>query len=35
VSLTVTSSNREAIALYERTGFTVAHRFFAYVWEGF
>ena len=35
VSLTVTSSNREAIALYERTGFTIAHRFFAYVWEGF
>jgi ribosomal protein S18 acetylase RimI-like enzyme len=35
VSLTVTASNRGAIALYERTGFEVAHRFDALVWEGF
>jgi ribosomal protein S18 acetylase RimI-like enzyme len=35
VSLTVTSSNREAIRLYERTGFTLRRQFSAYVWEGF
>ena len=35
VSLTVTSSNRDAVLLYERTGFVTRRRFFAYVWEGF
>ena len=35
VSLTVTAANREAITLYERTGFRVMHSFAAYVWEGF
>jgi ribosomal protein S18 acetylase RimI-like enzyme len=35
VSLTVTATNRSAILLYERTGFRVAHRFDALVWEGF
>jgi ribosomal protein S18 acetylase RimI-like enzyme len=35
VSLTVTSSNLGAIALYEETGFRVARRFPALVWEGF
>lgn len=35
VSLTVTASNREAIRLYERTGFYTRRQFSAYVWEGF
>ncbi|MEO7143437.1 MAG: GNAT family N-acetyltransferase [Bryobacteraceae bacterium] len=35
VSLTVTSANGEAIALYERMGFCTRRRFAAYVWEGF
>jgi ribosomal protein S18 acetylase RimI-like enzyme len=35
VSLTVTATNRGAVGLYERTGFQVAHRFDALVWEGF
>lgn len=35
VSLTVTAANVDAIRLYERMGFTTAHRFAAYVWEGF
>jgi ribosomal protein S18 acetylase RimI-like enzyme len=35
VSLTVTATNRGAVVLYERTGFHVAHRFDALVWEGF
>jgi ribosomal protein S18 acetylase RimI-like enzyme len=35
VSLTVTASNRDAIRLYERTGFVTRKQFFAYVWEGF
>jgi ribosomal protein S18 acetylase RimI-like enzyme len=35
VSLTVTASNTEAIALYERMGFRTTQRFSAYVWEGF
>lgn len=34
VSLTVTAANDDAIRLYERTGFHVARRFPAYVWEG-
>jgi ribosomal protein S18 acetylase RimI-like enzyme len=33
VSLTVTSSNREAIALYERVGFQRQRRFRAIVWD--
>jgi ribosomal protein S18 acetylase RimI-like enzyme len=32
VSLTVTASNREAVRLYERTGFRTQHAFSAYVW---
>lgn len=34
-SLTVTASNRGAIALYERLGFVTRRRFAAMVWEGF
>lgn len=34
-SLTVTASNREAMSLYERTGFVTRRRFSAYVWDGF
>ena len=34
-SLTVTSSNREAIALYERMGFRRSRDFAAYVWSNF
>lgn len=33
VSLTVTESNRQAMALYERYGFRVLERFQAWVWE--
>jgi len=33
VSLTVTASNRNAIALYESMGFAVRHRFAAMVWD--
>ena len=35
VSLTVTTSNRDAIHLYRRIGFVTARQFSAYVWEGF
>jgi ribosomal protein S18 acetylase RimI-like enzyme len=35
VSLTVTSSNREAVTLYERTGFSTRRQFSAFVWDGF
>src|SRR5580692_520666 len=35
VSVTVTATNAEAIALYERMGFRKTRNFFAYVWEGF
>jgi ribosomal protein S18 acetylase RimI-like enzyme len=35
VSLTVTASNADAIALYERVGFRTVRKFGAYVWEGF
>lgn len=35
VSLTVTSSNIEAIKLYEKAGFTAQREFAAHVWEGF
>ena len=35
VSLTVTASNREAVDLYERTGFRTLRKFTAHVWEGF
>ena len=35
VSLTVTNSNKEAIKLYQRTGFRTERQFTAYVWEGF
>ena len=35
VSLTVTNSNRDAIQLYQRTGFVTRRQFSAYVWEGF
>ncbi len=34
-SLTVTSSNLDAIRLYERTGFRTIQNFSAYVWDGF
>ena len=34
-SLTVTASNSDAVALYERIGFRTVRRFSAYVWEGF
>ncbi len=34
-SLTVTSSNAEAIGAYERVGFKKVRNFAAYVWEGF
>ena len=34
-SLTVTSSNKKAIQLYQRMGFAKLHTFAAYVWEGF
>jgi ribosomal protein S18 acetylase RimI-like enzyme len=34
-SLTVTSSNDDAVSLYERVGFRTVRRFSAYVWEGF
>jgi len=34
VSLTVTSSNSEAIRLYENLGFKTVRQFHAYVWEG-
>ena len=33
VSLTVTSANGEAVALYRRCGFVEARRFYAYVWD--
>jgi ribosomal protein S18 acetylase RimI-like enzyme len=35
VSLTVTTANRDAIQLYQRTGFVTRRQFSAYVWEGF
>ena len=35
VSLTVTSSNRGAIKLYERSGFRTQRRFSAFVWESY
>lgn len=35
VSLTVTATNREAVALYERVGFRTLRKFSAYAWEGF
>ncbi len=34
-SLTVTTANLEAIALYERMGFRMTRDFSAYIWEGF
>ncbi|HYZ83436.1 MAG TPA: N-acetyltransferase [Bryobacteraceae bacterium] len=34
-SLTVTSSNAQAIKLYQRVGYRSTRRFAAYVWEGF
>jgi ribosomal protein S18 acetylase RimI-like enzyme len=34
-SLTVTSANTSAVALYEHVGFHTTTRFSAYVWEGF
>jgi ribosomal protein S18 acetylase RimI-like enzyme len=34
-TLTVTSANRDAVALYERVGFETIRRFRAFVWEGF
>jgi ribosomal protein S18 acetylase RimI-like enzyme len=34
-TLSVTASNRKAMRLYERLGFTVIKEFTAYVWEGF
>jgi ribosomal protein S18 acetylase RimI-like enzyme len=33
ISLTVTAANREAVGLYTRCGFRMAHSFHAYVWE--
>ena len=35
VSLTVTATNTEAIAVYERMGFHKSRNFLAFVWEGF
>ncbi len=35
ISLTVTAANERAVAIYERMGFRIRHRFAAYVWEGF
>jgi ribosomal protein S18 acetylase RimI-like enzyme len=34
-SLTVTTANENAVALYESVGFETQHRFPAFVWEGF
>jgi ribosomal protein S18 acetylase RimI-like enzyme len=34
-TLTVTASNEDAVALYERVGFVTVRRFSAYVWDGF
>ena len=34
-SLTVTATNTEAIALYERLGFRTVKEFSACIWEGF
>jgi ribosomal protein S18 acetylase RimI-like enzyme len=34
-TLTVTSSNEEAVTLYERVGFETVRQFSAFVWEGF
>jgi ribosomal protein S18 acetylase RimI-like enzyme len=34
-SLTVTTANEDAVALYERVGFQTLRRFSAYVWEGY
>src|ERR1039457_4081561 len=34
-SLTVTTANEDAVALYERVGFETIRRFSAFVWEGF
>jgi len=34
-SLTVTTANEDAVALYVRVGFKTVRRFSAYVWEGF
>ena len=34
-SLTVTSANETAVALYERVGYRTIRRFSAYAWEGF
>lgn len=34
-TLTVTSANRDAVALYERVGFETIRKFRAFVWEGF
>jgi ribosomal protein S18 acetylase RimI-like enzyme len=33
VSLTVTSANADAVALYEKVGFRTIRRFSAYAWE--
>ena len=33
-SLTVTACNSEAVELYERVGFQIVRRFWAFVWEG-
>ena len=34
-SLTVTAANKDAVALYERVGFTTIRKFAAYAWQGF
>lgn len=34
-TLTVTASNEDAVALYERVGFQITRQFSAFVWEGF
>ena len=34
-TLTVTSANEKAVALYERVGFRTIRLFSAYAWEGF
>jgi ribosomal protein S18 acetylase RimI-like enzyme len=34
-TLTVTASNEDAVALYERVGFVTVRQFSAFVWEGY
>jgi ribosomal protein S18 acetylase RimI-like enzyme len=34
-TLTVTASNEDAVALYQRVGFEIIRQFSAFVWEGY